>query len=233
LNDVSKPALPGRAEAAIQLVTHLLVEREAERGRLARMLHRDVSGMLAAARMDLSRVAARNTQEAEAQQLLQRVDQLLEQAIRDARQEMQRLHPALLDHFGLPAALRHLVEETCRGGDIRYTLALDEPVDGLEGSLAIAVYRLFETVLGEPGLAQFDARLTVRRGVHEIAITRRFAPGSTPGSARGMPALAALRHWLRSLGVTWTESGTDDVPVLTLRIPREPASDEPKEAPEG
>lgn len=233
MNDANKLAPQGRTEAALQLVTHMLVEREAERQRLARMLHRDVSGMLAAARMDLSRVAARSTEEAEAQQLLQRVDQLLEQAIRDARHEMQRLHPALLDHFGLPAALRHLVEETCRGGEIRYTLALDEPVDGLEGSLPIAIYRLFETLLGEPGLAQFDARLTARRGVHEIAVTRRFAPGSAPGDTRQTPALAALRHWLRSLKVTWTESGTEDAPVLTLRIPREPVPAEPKEAPEG
>jgi type II secretory pathway pseudopilin PulG len=233
LNDASKPAPQGRAEAALQLVTHLLVEREAERRRLARMLHRDVSGMLAAARMDLSRVAGRNTQEAEAQQLLQRVDQLLEQAIRDARQEMQRLHPALLDHFGLPAALRHLVEEACRDGEIRYSLALDEPVDGLEGSLPIAVYRLFETLLSEQGLVQFDARMATRRGVHEIAVTRRFAPGSTAGDVRRTPALAALRHWLRGLGVTWTESGTEDAPVLTLRIPRESAPGEPKETPEG
>ena len=173
--------------------------------------------MLAAARMDLSRAIARNP-DADAQQLLQRVDQLLEQVIRDARLEMQRLHPALLDHFGLPAALRHLVEETCRAREIRYTLALDEAFESADGALPISVYRLVEAMLDEPGLVQFDVRLLSRRGGHEIVTPRRVAPGATARDARRTPALATLRHWLRSLGASWTESGAGEAATVTVRI---------------
>ena len=125
----------------VALVAHLQQRREEERSRLSRMLHHDVSGMLAAARMDLSRVSARVTDD-EIQEQLRRIDHLLEQVIRDARREMQRLHPALLDHFGLPLAIRHLVEETCRARDVRYAVTLDEALEGVDPQILVSGEKL-------------------------------------------------------------------------------------------
>ncbi len=71
---------------------------------------------------------------------------MLEQVIGHARAEMQRLHPALLDHFGLPVALRHLIEESAGCGR-RYAVELPDESDGVEPPLPIAVYRVVESLL--------------------------------------------------------------------------------------
>jgi signal transduction histidine kinase len=202
------------------LVAHVQQRREEERSRLSRMLHHDVSGMLAAARMDLSRVSSRVTDD-ETQEQLRRIDHLLEQVIRDARREMQRLHPALIDHFGLPLALRHLIEETCRAQDVRYTLALDETLEGVDPDILIAAFRMVETMLGDgSGLTEFTAKLAVRRDGYVLELTR--VPDGTPApdvEAR-VDDMDALRTWLRSLGAAWLESAQGDRSIIELRVPR-------------
>jgi signal transduction histidine kinase len=148
----------GRAPAPDPaLVAHLQQRTEAERGRLARLLHHDVSGMLAAARMDLSRLIARVAADEDVAEQLRRVDQLIAQVIGDARAEMQRLHPALIDHFGLPVALRHLIDESCRARGCVFTLEFIDESAGLDAPLPMAVYRMVETILAAEGLQEFTA----------------------------------------------------------------------------
>jgi signal transduction histidine kinase len=205
----------------MSLVAHVQQRREEERSRLSRMLHHDVSGMLAAARMDLSRVSARVTDD-EIQEQLRRIDHLLEQVIRDARREMQRLHPALLDHFGLPLALRHLVEETCRAQDVRYTMTLDETLDGANPDLLIAAFRLVETLLGDgTGLTEFTARLGTRRDGYVLELVR-VAAGPDAGVAARRDDVDALKAWMRTLGAGWIESAQDERSTIEVRIPRQP-----------
>ena len=213
----AKSAATASATEGAALVAHVQQRREEERSRLSRMLHHDVSGMLAAARMDLSRVSGRVTDD-ELQEQLRRIDHLLEQVIRDARREMQRLHPALLDHFGLPLAVRHLVEETCRARDIRYTVSLDETLDGADPELLIAAFRLVETVLGDgTGIAEFTAKLAGRRDGYVLELMRTPSAGAASPPAGDMDA---LRTWLRSLGAAWLESAQGERAVIELRIPR-------------
>ena len=200
----------------VALVAHLQQRREEERSQLSRMLHHDVSGMLAAARMDLSRVTSRVTDE-EAQEHLRRVDHLLEQVIRDARREMQRLHPALLDHFGLPLAIRHLVEEVCRARELRYAVALDEALEGVDPQLLIAAFRLVEALLDDgSSLTEFNVRLAARRDGYVLEVMRRPADPAAPVLADKN----ALRTWLRSLGAAWIESADGGRSVVEVRMPR-------------
>lgn len=213
------PLSPAIGAEGAALVAHVQQRREEERSRLSRMLHHDVSGMLAAARMDLSRVSSRVTDD-DTQEQLRRIDHLLEQVIRDARREMQRLHPALLDHFGLPLALRHLVEETCRAKDVRYAVALDETLEGADPELLIAAFRMVETMLGDgSGLTEFTAKLAARRDGYVLELTRVPAGPPAGDTTRG-DDMDALRTWLRSLGAAWLESAQGDRSIIELRIPR-------------
>ena len=213
------PLSPAIGAEGAALVAHVQQRREEERSRLSRMLHHDVSGMLAAARMDLSRVSSRVTDD-DTQDQLRRIDHLLEQVIRDARREMQRLHPALLDHFGLPLAIRHLVEETCRAQDVRYAVALDETLDGVDQEILIAVFRLGESLLADgSGLAEFTAKLAARRDGYVLELTR-VPSGPQDGEATRTDDMDALRTWLRSLGAAWLESAQGDRSIIELRIPR-------------
>ena len=59
LNDSRNVAGTESGAVGAELVRHLQVRDEAQRSAIARLLHHDVSGMLAAARMDLSRISGR------------------------------------------------------------------------------------------------------------------------------------------------------------------------------
>jgi len=215
------------------LVAHLQERREEERSKLSRMLHHDVSGMLAAARMDLSRVAARVTDD-ELQEQLRRVDLLLDQVIKDARREMQRLRPALLDHFGLPLAIRHLIEEACRSRGIRYSMSLEETLEGVEPELLIAAFRLVETLLDRAdGLAEFDTRLAARRDGYVLEIARAGALNGAAEESPDVCDMEALRAWLRSLGAAWLESSHGERSVIEVRIPRRAVDAQKSETPGG
>ena len=220
MKEAKLPVSPAIGVEGAALVAHVQQRREEERSRLSRMLHHDVSGMLAAARMDLSRVSSRVTDD-ETQEQLRRIDHLLEQVIRDARREMQRLHPALLDHFGLPLALRHLIEETCRAKDVRYSVALDETFDGTDPGILIAVFRMVETMLGDgSGLVEFTAKLAGRRDGYLLELTS-VSDGKAAGDAEARADdMDALRTWLRSFGAAWLESSQGDRTLIELRLPR-------------
>lgn len=222
---MSEPRKRPRAPAApdtIRLVAHLQQRGEEERARLSGMLHHDVSGMLAAARMDLSRLIARAGSDGDLPEQLRRVDQLLEQVIGDARAEMQRLHPALIDHFGLPVALRHLIEERCRGSERRYTMELVDESDGLEAPLPIAVYRTVEALLANGGLQELAATFSPRRDGYLLELTLLPAP-ENPDLAQA-DDLLALRAWLEALGATWKESRRDRAWLIEIKLPRRPAA---------
>jgi signal transduction histidine kinase len=234
VKEMKSPVVPAAGKDVATLVAHVQERREQERSQLSRMLHHDVSGMLAAARMDLSRVSARVADD-ELQDQLHRVDQLLDQVIKDARREMQRLRPALLDHFGLSLAVRHLIEETCRAKGVRYTMSLDDAVEGVEPELLIAAFRLVETLLaGGDGVAEFSARLAARRDGYVLELSRAGMPVATDGDASPETFdMEALRAWLRSLGAAWLESAPDGRMTIEVRLPRRLAAVQKSETPDG
>ena len=215
-----KPRVPAAADAG-RLIAHLQQRGEEERARLSGMLHHDVSGMLAAARMDLSRLITRAGIEGDLAEQLRRVDRLLEQVIGDARAEMQRLHPALVDHFGLPVALRHLIEEKCRGSERRYTMELVDESDGLDPPLPMAVYRTVELLLTDSSLQELAAAFGRRRDGYVLELS--LVPVREHRDPAQTDDLRALRAWLEALGATWKESRRDRAWLLELRLPRRAA----------
>jgi signal transduction histidine kinase len=225
VNDLKKQTTATAAQGpeASRLVAHLERRHEDERSRVSRMLHHDVAGMLAAARMDMSRLIHKLSADGELADQLRRVDQLLEQVIRDARHEMQRLHPALIDHFGLPMALRHLIEERCRAGGIQYTMEFAESVEGLESPVPIAVFRLVEALLGNPGeIREIEATLSSRREHYLLDLT--WVPAAAARDDGRDLDLVTLRTWLESLGVAWTQSIREQASTIELRLPRKLAA---------
>lgn len=206
---------PGEAAT---LAAHVQAQLEHERARMARRLHGDVAGMLAAARMDLSLMVNRAGTDADWHEQVMRVDQILEAVIQNARSEMQRLHPALLDHFGLSAALRHLVEETARAAGAEYALELPEfPSTGVLGPAGLAAYRIVERLLEGRAVTRVSVRLREKNGAL-LLVTDLEGAASLPLAARN--DLLALRAWLESLGGAWTEAHRGAVFNLELTLPR-------------
>lgn len=210
----SKRSLP---DDAATLVGHLQCKLEDERARVAQRLHNDVAGMLAAARMDLSRIAGRVADDPELRDHVARVDQILEQVIQNARSEMQRLHPALLDHFGLSAALRHVVEERCRVAGAEYTLDLPELTPGMTVPASLATLRVIEWMLEGNTVRRVTLRL--REGAASSQLLAEIE-GVEAREAASSEDLQALRAWLESMGATWSETLRGDVASIELTVPR-------------
>ena len=178
--------------------------------------------MLAAARMDLSRIASRVADDHELRDQVMRVDRILEQVIQNARSEMQNLHPALLDHFGLSAALRHTVEERCRAAAAEYTLDLPEFTAGVSAPASLATFRVIELLLAGGSVRRVALRL--RESAASYQFLAEIEGVGVRDSTSGKD-LQALRSWLESMGATWSEARRGDVECVELTLPRvEPAA---------
>lgn len=223
-------SLPTAMAAAVDaaLVAHVQNRSEADRSWLAHELHTEVSGLLAAARMDVSWLKAHAATDPAVREHLERLDGAVDRANRAARQLMQRLRPALLDHFGLPVALRHHVEETCRAAGAPCRVVIDDDtLEGVDAQLQIAAYRVVEELLGNAqGLAKIDATLQTHRDGYrlEIELQRATDPPATPaGEACGggdrRVDLAALQAWIEVLGGSWSEKHHGNVERTTLHLP--------------
>jgi glucose-6-phosphate-specific signal transduction histidine kinase len=203
-----------------ELVVNLQCRLEAERRAIERELHDEVSGMLAAARMDVSFLRMRARPEEELREHFTRLDGALERAIRATRQIMQRLRPALLDHFGLPVALKHLVEESCRAVGTEFTLELPEEIDGVERDLQIAAFRVVQELLAEA-----SSLTAFRVGLSEAPSSYLLVLSETLRAALATPderlSLAALQVWISSQGGQWISSREGPVRTTRVVLPRQ------------
>ena len=92
--------------------SHLQAFSELEKSVLARKLHDELGGLLTAAKMDLSWLQSRLL-DSPYQERLAQLGAVLDEAMELKRRVVEELRPSLLDHFGLPTALRAYVEATC------------------------------------------------------------------------------------------------------------------------
>ncbi len=202
------------------LVVHLAQRVEAERRALERELHDEVSGMLAAARMDVSFLKTRAEPSPELREHIDRLDGTLDRAIRATRKIMQALRPALLDHFGLPVALKHHVEETCRGAGRQYRISMPAEFEGVDPQLQIATFRVVQELLAHDALTEgcevemFELDDAYRLEIRLLAAATPAAPG--PES----PNLASLRLWIAALQGQWLVQRSATALVHVMVLPR-------------
>jgi PAS domain S-box-containing protein len=129
------------------LAGRLIAAQEAERTRIARELHDDISQQLAALSIGLSRISHHIAGPSELQQdlaTLQEQALQLGEAIRDLSHE---LHPGILQHAGLVPALKaHSAEFRGQHG-IELNLDLDECCDGIPHDVSLCLYRVAQEAL--------------------------------------------------------------------------------------
>ena len=125
------------------LSTHLQSIVEKEKSELAHNLHDELGGLLTAAKMDLSWIQGRIAEQPQIQQRLHQLGNVLDEAMDMKRRVVEDLRPSLLDHFGLPTALRAYFEAACKKANLRceITMAEDEVVPK---NVAIALFRVVQ-----------------------------------------------------------------------------------------
>ena len=125
------------------LSTHLQQLTEKERSELARNLHDELGGLLTAAKMDLSWLQSRVPDSA-LQERLTQLGAVLDEAMDLKRRVVEDLRPSLLDHFGLPTALRAYLESACAKAGLSASLALPENDATMPRETAIALFRIVQ-----------------------------------------------------------------------------------------
>lgn len=93
------------------LLNDLVQLEHRERGELAQQLHDGALQYVLAARQDVDELSERRHGDSDS---LARIDHALVESARLLRSKVAELHPAVLDHAGLPVALGHLAEANAR-----------------------------------------------------------------------------------------------------------------------
>ena len=212
--------------------------REAERARLARLVHDDLAQVLAALRLEVGIASMTGSPEQELGQALDRISGLVDRATRAAQDLLADLRPPVLDDLGLIPALRDHVAVVRRRSGLDIVLSVEGScLRGDEtAEEAIAIYRVLQEALSNVERHAEATHVHVVLGVNdgELRLDVRddgcgFDPGRLRGRARGlgdMRTRAAAANGRLSL-----RSAPDAGTRVVLRIPRPPAAVEPHRRP--
>lgn len=156
--------IDSRTRELSALSTHLQELSEKEKSQLARNLHDELGGLLTAAKMDLSWLQSR-VPDAALQERLAQLGGVLDEAMDLKRRVVEDLRPSLLDHFGLPTALRAYVESACAKAGLRADLLLPDDGAPMPKETAIALFRVVQ-----------EGVTNIIRHAGAKLVTLRFAP---------------------------------------------------------
>jgi len=119
---------------------------EEERAAIARELHDEVGGALAALKADAAWLRRRAGAEPAVQERIEDVERLLDSLIGSIQRLAQALRPGALD-LGLSAALEARTAEVARRLGVEYHFASNDEEPALSGEAAMALYRVFQEAL--------------------------------------------------------------------------------------
>lgn len=155
-----------------RLSGRLMTMQDEERRRIAREIHDGLGQELAAAKMILDGILAKDTSPA-MRQASADASQLVDRAIQQVRTISHLLHPPLLDEVGLVSALRWFLEGLSERSGISVSLTVDPPNLGrLKPEVETAIFRIIQEALtnmfrhsgarnGSVTVAEKDGSITV------------------------------------------------------------------------
>ena len=157
--------IEARTRELSALSTHLQDLSEKEKSELARNLHDELGGLLTAAKMDLSWLQSR-VPDPVLQERLAQLGGVLDEAMDLKRRVVEDLRPSLLDHFGLPTALRAYADSACAKAGLRAELSLPQDGAPMPKETAIALFRIVQEGITNI-IRHAGARLVVLRFAQE------------------------------------------------------------------
>jgi signal transduction histidine kinase len=152
INRVRRSQAEGALRASHDRIEHLarrlLVAHEEERKHLARELHDDTCQEVARAALDLDRLLQRReTADPSVQLALSSVHGRIAQVADSLRLLSHNLHPSVLQHIGLMAALEAHCVEAERQYDVQVNLIVEGDVEPAESAVALSLFRIAQEAL--------------------------------------------------------------------------------------
>lgn len=134
--------LSARTQALTDTASRLTSRQEADQHRLGRDLHDELGQDLTAIATHL-RLVERSVHDAELRNSLRVIGQLVQTAQEHLRDTINRLHPLVLDRFGLSRALRAgPLAALTRTEHIDYRCLIEGDIDHLPANVATTIYRI-------------------------------------------------------------------------------------------
>lgn len=221
-----EPRADARVREISGLATHLQALAEKEKAAIARTLHDELGGLLTAAKMDLSWIQSR-AQTPQLQERLAQLGSVLDEAMDLKRRLVDELRPSLLDHFGLPTALRTYVGSVCAKAGLEADISVADEAQDLPRDAAIILFRIVQE--GLSNIVRHGAARHVRLalGVSPEGLEVMLSddgcgfdaqqPQRQPGGTFG---LMAMRQRVHSLGGTVSiESAAGRGTTVRIQLP--------------
>ena len=211
------------------LCTHLHELAEKEKSELARRLHDELGGLLTAAKMDLSWLQSRVTEQVAYASRLTQLGNVLDEAMDLKRRVVEELRPSLLDHFGLPTALRAHVEHVCRKHELQCEVAMAEEVEALPKESAIALFRVIQeglmNIVRHAHAKQVRLALTSDSERYLLLLVDDGCGIKLEDTrVRWSHGLTGMRHRVQALGGRFSiESSPAEGTTLRVELPKTPA----------
>ena len=195
-----------RAESQLRdFTTHLQTVREEEKASVAREIHDDLGGTLTALKMDAHWLAHNLEANKEMKPLLERVEsmlELLDTAVQAVRRIISDLRPAILDDFGLMAAIQWQSTQFQQrtGIECRTACIDDEGNDcenGLDKTISTYLFRIVQEALTNVARHSGASRVEIKlhRSEKEVVL-------SVCDNGRGLPeghTVAPTSHGVRGM----------------------------------
>lgn len=137
-------------ERSRDVAGRLIESQELERTRIARDLHDGVCQEMAALSVDLShlRQMRGDLQGAAVQERILSIQRRTATLAESLRLISHGLHPSVLQHIGLVAALESQCAEIERQHHVRVTFSADGEIEPASGSVALSIFRIAQEALG-------------------------------------------------------------------------------------
>lgn len=193
--------------------------QDEDRRRIARELHSTTAQRLAALQLNLALVArSADALDPRARAALSDSIDLVRTCAREIRAVSYRLHPPLLDEFGLPAALRAFAEEYMQRTGVGIELELPASLRRLPHEAEIGIFRIVEDSIANIN-PQKPVTVRVECDPSRVMLELVYA---SPMRSRDPVALAAMHERARQLNGRLVIQSRRPGVALRLNVPLRP-----------
>ncbi len=222
-------ALEASRDEIRRLAGRLIEARDAERTRIARDLHDDVSQQLAGISIALSRVRHRMEVLGTTDDLKEELRGLHERAsavAQNIRHISHDLHPTVLQHAGLAAALGASCADIERLHGTVASCVVEGDITSLAPEAALSLYRIAQealrNVIVHAGAQRVEVRLEQVDGHAELSVTddgRGFDAESRASRGSGLGLVSIAERARLARGTLRVSSRTGHGTTVRVRIP--------------
>jgi signal transduction histidine kinase len=229
-------AITAREETK-RLSGELVSAQENERRRISRELHDEVGQVLSAIMLGLGnlRSAHHQNNSGEVLRQLQLVQDMTERNATVVRNLSLLLRPTMLDDLGLVPALKWLAREASRPGSMIVDVVADSFADTLPEDYRTCIFRVVQEAVRNAsrhsGARQVRIYIEAMNNVLRLSV-QDDGRGFDPSQERGLGILGMEERVSRLGGKLdlVSKRGNGTIVSLTLRLPKELVTNEPKDA---